>query len=149
MSPEYALDGLFSVKSDIFSFGFMMLEIISGRKNTGFYQPDRALNLLGYVWDLWKDGRGSEIVDHALVETCSTSEVIRYIQVGLLCVQESAADRPTISEVLSMLSNEMITIATLKKPAFSAIVGIHQANAPEIPRPCSLNNVTISEIDGR
>ncbi|CAL5443232.1 unnamed protein product [Camellia sinensis] len=149
MSPEYALDGLFSVKSDVFSFGVMMLEIISGKKNTGFYQPDRALNLLGYAWDLWIDGRGLEIMDHALVETCSTSEVFRYIQVGLLCVQESAADRPTISEVLSMLSNEMITIPTLKKPAFSAIVGINEANAPEIPRPCSINNVTISEIDGR
>ncbi|CAL5360728.1 unnamed protein product [Camellia sinensis] len=51
MSPEYALDGLFSVKSDVFSFGVMMLEIISGKKKTGFYQPDRALNLLGYAWD--------------------------------------------------------------------------------------------------
>ena len=48
MSPEYALEGLFSTKSDVFSFGVLLLEILSGKKNTGFYQSD-SLNLLGYV----------------------------------------------------------------------------------------------------
>ena len=48
MSPEYALEGLFSTKSDVFSFGVLMLEILSGRKNTGFYNSD-TLNLIGYV----------------------------------------------------------------------------------------------------
>ncbi|KAI7987717.1 G-type lectin S-receptor-like serine/threonine-protein kinase [Camellia lanceoleosa] len=148
MSPEYALDGLFSVKSDVFSFGVMMLEIISGKKNTGFYQPDRVLNLLGYAWDMWNEGRGLEIMDEVLVETC-TSEVLRYIEVGFLCVQESAIDRPTISEVLSMLSNERSAIPTPKQPAFSAIIGVNDANRLEIPMPCSINDVTISEVKGR
>lgn len=49
MSPEYALDGLFSVKSDVFSFGVVVLEIIGGKRNTGFFQPEQALSLLGYV----------------------------------------------------------------------------------------------------
>ena len=49
MSPEYALDGYFSEKSDVFSFGVMVLEIISGKRNTGFYQSDRTLSLLGHV----------------------------------------------------------------------------------------------------
>lgn len=49
MSPEYALDGHFSVKSDVFSFGVVVLEIISGKRNTGFYQADHELTLLGYV----------------------------------------------------------------------------------------------------
>lgn len=49
MSPEYALDGFFSMKSDVFSFGVVVLEIISGKRNTGFYQPEHALSLLGYV----------------------------------------------------------------------------------------------------
>ena len=49
MSPEYALDGFFSEKSDVFSFGVMVLEIISGKRNTGFYQSDQAMSLLGYV----------------------------------------------------------------------------------------------------
>lgn len=48
MSPEYAMDGLFSIKSDVFSFGVLLLEIVSGRKSTGFYHRD-CLNLLGQV----------------------------------------------------------------------------------------------------
>lgn len=49
MSPEYAMDGLFSIKSDVFSFGVLVLEIVSGTKNRGFYQTNNQLNLLAYV----------------------------------------------------------------------------------------------------
>lgn len=49
MSPEYAVDGLFSVKSDVFSFGVLVLEIVSGKKNRGFRHADHKLNLLGHV----------------------------------------------------------------------------------------------------
>ena len=48
MSPEYAVEGLFSIKSDVFSFGVLLLEIVSGKKNTGFYNSV-SLNLLAYV----------------------------------------------------------------------------------------------------
>ena len=48
MSPEYALESLFSIKLDVFSFGVLMLEIASGRKNTRFYQTN-YFHLLGYV----------------------------------------------------------------------------------------------------
>lgn len=49
MAPEYASDGLFSVKSDVFSFGILMLEIVSGKKSRGFYHPDHSCNLIGHV----------------------------------------------------------------------------------------------------
>jgi hypothetical protein len=49
MSPEYALDGFFSFKSDAFSFGVVVLEIISGKRNTGFFRSEKSLSLLGYV----------------------------------------------------------------------------------------------------
>ena len=49
MSPEYALDGCFSLKSDVFSFGVILLEIVSGKKNRGFFHTDHQLNLLGHV----------------------------------------------------------------------------------------------------
>ncbi len=49
MSPEYAVDEIFSIKSNVFSFGVVVLEIISGKKNTGFYQLEQAMSLLGYV----------------------------------------------------------------------------------------------------
>lgn len=49
MSPEYAMDGLFSVKSDVFSFGVVMLEIVSGKRNTSFQNSSHYQNLIGYV----------------------------------------------------------------------------------------------------
>jgi serine/threonine protein kinase len=49
MSPEYASNGHFSVKTDVFSFGLLVLEIVSGNKNRGFRHPDQTLNLLGHV----------------------------------------------------------------------------------------------------
>lgn len=49
MPPEYAVHGQYSVKSDVFSFGVIVLEIVSGNKNKGFSDPQHSLNLLGYV----------------------------------------------------------------------------------------------------
>ncbi|KAK7312925.1 hypothetical protein VNO77_37180 [Canavalia gladiata] len=49
MAPEYAADGLFSVKSDVFSFGILVLEVICGKKNRGFYHADDSLNLIGHM----------------------------------------------------------------------------------------------------
>lgn len=49
MAPEYAIDGQFSVKSDVFSFGILLMELISGKRSRGFYDPDDNLNLIGYV----------------------------------------------------------------------------------------------------
>jgi serine/threonine protein kinase len=49
MSPEYAMQGLFSEKSDVFSFGVLILEIVSGRRNSSFYDNEHALSLLGFV----------------------------------------------------------------------------------------------------
>lgn len=49
MSPEYQIDGYFSLKSDVFSFGVLVLEIVSGRRNRGFCNEEHKLNLLGHV----------------------------------------------------------------------------------------------------
>ena len=54
MSPEYAMEGVFSIKSDVYSFGVLMLEILSGRRNNSFYNADHALNLVGYVCNIYR-----------------------------------------------------------------------------------------------
>ncbi|GKV21431.1 hypothetical protein SLEP1_g31412 [Rubroshorea leprosula] len=118
MSPEYALDGFFSFKSDVFSFGVVVLEIISGKRNTGFYQSEQALSLLGYTWRLWEEERALDLMDQTLRETCNTSEFLRCVNVGLLCVQEDPSDRPTMSNVVFMLGNEVATLPKPKQPAF-------------------------------
>ncbi|XWS63341.1 hypothetical protein CRYUN_Cryun06bG0087000 [Craigia yunnanensis] len=118
MSPEYALDGFFSIKSDVFSFGVVLLETISGKRNTGFYQAEQPLSLLGYAWRLWKDGRALDLAEQALRQTCNTNEFLRCVNVGLLCVQEDPGDRPTMSNVLFMLGSETVSLPIPKQPAY-------------------------------
>ncbi|XP_077245927.1 uncharacterized protein LOC143885615 [Tasmannia lanceolata] len=118
MSPEYASHGLFSVKSDVFSFGVILLEIISGKKNTSFYLSEHALTLLEHAWQLWIENKGLDLMDKSVSEACNTSEVLKCIQVGLLCVQEDAIDRPTMASVVAMFVSENATLPIPKKPAF-------------------------------
>ncbi|XP_021905855.1 G-type lectin S-receptor-like serine/threonine-protein kinase At4g27290 isoform X1 [Carica papaya] len=106
MAPEYAIDGQFSIKSDVFSFGILLLEIISGQKNRGFYHQHQGFNLIGHAWRLWKEGKPLELIDPLLGESCVVSEVTRFIHISLLCVQQHPEDRPTMSSVVLMLSGE-------------------------------------------
>nr|XP_048323283.1 uncharacterized protein LOC107428940 [Ziziphus jujuba var. spinosa] len=122
MSPEYAIHGLYSIKSDVFSFGVILLEIVSGRKNATFDVGNRSLNLLGYAWDTWAGGRCMELMDPSMDATCSVDDIMLCIQVGLLCVQESAADRPTMSDVVAMFSNERMSLPKPKQPAFYTVL---------------------------
>ncbi|KAK9167127.1 hypothetical protein Scep_002318 [Stephania cephalantha] len=154
MSPEYAMDGIFSVKSDVFSFGVILLEIISGRKNTSFnIQFDTHLNLIGYAWDLWQRNVVIEIIDSILANaSCSPPDdnsVMRCIHVGLLCVQERAVDRPTMSEVVSMFANEAMTLPSPKQPAFLVGRNAVAQNTREESEICSHNDVTISTLSVR
>eukprot|EP00257_Ricinus_communis_P025567 XP_025012981.1 cysteine-rich receptor-like protein kinase 15 isoform X1 [Ricinus communis] len=143
MSPEYAMEGLFSVKSDVFSFGVMMLEIISGKKNNGFYITELAPTLLVYVcitfpqwkfpfqasnsnsslylqvWQLRNEGKELEFIDPLLIEKVPIAEVVRCIHIGLLCVQEDPEDRPTMSSVVLLLGSEPNALPEPKQPAFS------------------------------
>ncbi|KAI8557696.1 hypothetical protein RHMOL_Rhmol04G0029800 [Rhododendron molle] len=148
MSPEYALKGLFSVKSDVFSFGVLVLEILSGKRNTAFHDSD-SLDLLGYAWDLWKNRRGLDLKDPILEDKSSTNMLLRYINIGLLCVQESAADRPTMSVVVSMLNNELFLLPSPKQPAFSINRSVLDSTSHKCPEICSGNDVTISILEAR
>ncbi|RVW70339.1 Receptor-like serine/threonine-protein kinase SD1-8 [Vitis vinifera] len=149
MSPEYALEGLFSTKSDVFSFGVLMLEILSGKKNTGFYNSD-TLNLIGYAWELWKSDMAINLMDPMLEGQSSQYMLLRYINVGLLCVEEIAADRPTLSEVVSMLTNELAVLPSPKHPAFSTVRSMENPRSsmsrPEI---YSANGLSISVMEAR
>ncbi|XP_041015543.1 G-type lectin S-receptor-like serine/threonine-protein kinase B120 [Juglans microcarpa x Juglans regia] len=83
MSPEYVMEGLYSIKSDVFSFGVLLLEIVSGEKNTGFYNRE-SLNLLSHAWELWKDERSLELMDSMIGRPSSESTIVRLINIGLL-----------------------------------------------------------------
>ncbi|KAM3204034.1 G-type lectin S-receptor-like serine/threonine-protein kinase [Capsicum annuum] len=150
MSPEYAVDGIFSVKSDVFSFGVLVLEVVSGKKNRRFIHPEYNLNLIGHAWMLHREGRSLEIADPALVESGYTIELQRSIHVGLLCVQQSPEDRPNISSVVLMLTNESI-LPQPKPPGFFTERNIDDATGYSWSnhKPSSVNDVTITLLDAR
>ncbi|MED6194721.1 hypothetical protein PIB30_031137 [Stylosanthes scabra] len=108
MPPEYVVHGQYSMKSDVFSYGAIVLELVSGKKNRQFSDQEHNLNLLGHAWRLWSNERPLELLDEVLKEGCTRSEVIQCIQVGLLCVQQRAEDRPDMSSVVLMLNGEKL-----------------------------------------
>lgn len=116
MAPEYATTGHFSVKSDVFSFGVILLQIVSGCKNSISGLDEQDENLLNHAWRLWNNEDVLKLVDPNLNENFSISEVTRCIHIGLLCIQEDEALRPTIALVLSMLSSQSIALPSPTAP---------------------------------
>ncbi|GLT37749.1 hypothetical protein SLA2020_120500 [Shorea laevis] len=117
MSPEYVGDGIFSIKSDVFSFGVLVLEIVTGKRNRGFWHPDHDHNLLGHAWILWIEGRPIGLIENVLGDFTAPSEVLRCIHVGLLCVQQRPDDRPDMLSVVLMLKGES-ALPEPKQPGF-------------------------------
>ncbi|KAJ4908980.1 Receptor-like serine/threonine-protein kinase SD1-8 [Raphanus sativus] len=156
MSPEYAMNGIFSVKSDVFSYGILLLEIISGKRSTGFYNSYGGLSLHGWVWRNWKEGKTLDIIDPIIIDSTSSSstfkthEASRYIHIGLLCVQDRAEDRPEMSSVTVMLGSETTTLPEPKQPAFCVGKGPLE---PELSKQgddeWTVNQITRSVIDAR
>ncbi|CAL1359201.1 unnamed protein product [Linum trigynum] len=151
MSPEYAIKGLYSTKSDVFSFGILVLEIVSGMRSNHCYKENPSLSLIGHVWDLWRAGRALEVADSPTMgKSYSADQVMRCIQIGLLCVQESPTDRPTMSNVVSMLGNAT-TLPSPKEPAFILVRQYDDADSSADDRPAviSINHVSITTIEAR
>ncbi|XP_068322772.1 cysteine-rich receptor-like protein kinase 10 [Pyrus communis] len=151
MAPEYAMEGLYSIKSDVFSFGVLLLEIITGRKNfLGFHLTNGAPTLIGNAWKLWNEGKVLELMDPLLKGSCSSNEYLRYVHIGLLCVQEDANNRPTMSSVVLMLKNETISLSKPERPAFFTGRCInHHDQVAVSAHNCSVNGLTISNVVAR
>ncbi|CAO2142252.1 unnamed protein product [Urochloa humidicola] len=118
IAPEYASKGLFSIKSNVFSFGVLTLEIVNGNRASSSHGYGDFINLPSYAWQLWKDGLWLQLLDATLATDPHTLEMMRYINIALLCVQENAADRPTMSDVVAMLNSESMTLPEPKHPAY-------------------------------
>ncbi|KAL4178800.1 hypothetical protein AMTRI_Chr13g116910 [Amborella trichopoda] len=151
MSPEYVLHGHISVKSDIYSFGVLLLEIISGRKNNERLPSEESQGLVEYAWHLWSDGRPIELMDQSLGETCPRNQVLRCIHIGLLCVQADATNRPHISSVVAMLGNDSLSLSMPMPPLM--VYGDRNITRSDISinytEGNSVNEVSISAIHGR
>ncbi|CAH1424565.1 unnamed protein product [Lactuca virosa] len=170
MAPEYAMHGQFSVKSDVFSFGVLVLEMVTGQKNQCFRNGDSVEDLLSFAWKSWRNGTVTDMIDPTLkTGSGSLRDVIRSIHIGLLCVQENVIDRPTMASVVLMLNSFSITLPVPSEPAFfmrstidpemphlsefsSSNSGSSGFGKPKISKSksrssqVSLNDVSISEI---
>ncbi|CAN6689001.1 unnamed protein product [Malus baccata var. baccata] len=117
MFPEYAIDGCYSIKSDVYSFCVMVLEIVNGKRNGGFSHPGHNLNLLGHAWNLYTEGMSIEVLDTSVGDSSNQHEVLRSIHVGLLCVKRNPEDRPSMPAAVLMLSGES-ALPQPQKPGF-------------------------------
>lgn len=118
-SPEYAKDGDMTPKCDVFSFGVVLLETVSGRRNSA------SPSVVSQAWKLWEERRVMDLLDPAVCRRPRgsgsseiwSSELRRCIQVGLLCVQEAPGDRPAMSAVVGMLGSKDSRLEQPKCPA--------------------------------
>ncbi|KAL4312057.1 hypothetical protein GQ457_01G041560 [Hibiscus cannabinus] len=158
MAPEYVINGQFSVKSDVFSFGVLLLEIISGQKNNCFRHGEDEEYILSFAWKSWREGTALNLADPTLGDG-SRTEIMRCIHIALLCVQENIATRPTMASVALMLNSFSTTLAVPSQPAFamqsnfefdrsSSFASISNNSTTEL-LPLSRNEVSISELSPR
>ncbi|KAI8556948.1 hypothetical protein RHMOL_Rhmol05G0296800 [Rhododendron molle] len=107
LAPEYALLGQLTKKADVYSFGVLILEILSGRSSSKSTFGVDLLVLVEWAWKLREEGRLLDIVDPLLTEY-PEDEVIRFIKVALFCTQAACNQRPGMKQVVEMLSKEVI-----------------------------------------
>ena len=123
-APEYARRGDMTLKCDVHSFGVVLLETLSGERNGGLQR------LLSHAWELWEQNRTVELLDTAVVPLAkSEPELKRCIQIGLLCVQETPCERPTMSTVVAMLTSTASQIDRPRRPVLDRIGAVQPSNS--------------------
>ncbi|KAL6656700.1 hypothetical protein ACP70R_004480 [Stipagrostis hirtigluma subsp. patula] len=132
MAPEYVMRGNYSVKSDAFSFGVIVLEVVTGRKNNDCYNSGRSEDLFTTVWEHWEAGTVAEIVDPCMDGSFPDGDVLRCVHIGLLCVQGDPAARPVMSSVVMMLGSDTVTLPAPSRPTFFAKNGAGNTALPTV-----------------
>ncbi|XP_059069323.1 cold-responsive protein kinase 1-like [Cryptomeria japonica] len=105
-APEYASQGQLTKKADTYSFGVVVLEILSGRKSIDLNQPPHMQYLLEWVWSLYEENKVLELVESEEMEGYSEEEVVKVLNLALQCIQGSATNRPSMSEAVTILLSD-------------------------------------------
>ncbi|KAH7686137.1 Non-specific serine/threonine protein kinase protein [Dioscorea alata] len=154
MAPEYAMAGLFSVKSDVFSFGVLLLEVLTAQRNGRAHFEEYGQTLIRHMWHLWTENKALELVDPLLEGSYSTDEAIKLIKIGLLCVQENVEERPTMSLVIHMLRSSDHTVfptpsqpsSFITRPKNIQILASSSSSQSHATVIASVNDVTNSDL---
>ncbi|ONK81406.1 uncharacterized protein A4U43_C01F28750 [Asparagus officinalis] len=154
MAPEYAMEGVFSVKSDVFSFGVLLLEILSGQRNGAAYLQEQGQTLLIHAWKLWNERGAMHFMDRTLEDSYLMEEAWRCFHVGLLCVQDNPEDRPTMSSVIMMLRSEQVMLSPPTTPPSFGRGRPFELEGSSSGTNCSekvhsVNEVTLTRIEPR
>ncbi|KAI8525199.1 hypothetical protein RHMOL_Rhmol13G0210600 [Rhododendron molle] len=153
-SPEYLMEGKFPAKSDVFSFGVLVLEIIYGKRYHS-YQSNDATNFLSYAWKLWGEGTSLDLLDPTIEGSSARNEVTRCIHIALLCVQDDPGARPSMAIIVLMLNSYFVPLSLPQQPRLSGWSGIESNILRELQSDQSIsksihwtvNEASISEVD--
>ncbi|KAF5477396.1 hypothetical protein F2P56_004040 [Juglans regia] len=107
LAPEYAIKGQLTRKADIYSFGVLLMEIVSGRCNTNTRLPIEEQYLLERMWELYEQRVLVGLVDPAMNGDFDAEEACKFLKIGLLCTQDAPKLRPSMSTVVKMLTSEV------------------------------------------
>ncbi|RHN45124.1 putative protein kinase RLK-Pelle-DLSV family [Medicago truncatula] len=116
MAPEYLIRGQLTDKADVYSFGVLVLEIVCGRRNNVIREDSGSL--LQNVWKHYRSNTLVETIDSSLGDDIPEAEPSRVLHIGLLCTQASASLRPSMTQVVKMLSNSDLDVPTPNQPPF-------------------------------
>ncbi|XP_062204025.1 cold-responsive protein kinase 1-like isoform X2 [Phragmites australis] len=116
LAPEYAIRGQLTKKADVYSFGVLLLEIISGRCHTDPRLPLEDQYLLEKVWTLYESTDLDSIIDRTLKRDFDNEEAHRLLKIGLLCTQDTSKIRPSMSTVAKMLKGECALSDRIMRP---------------------------------
>ncbi|KAF8725766.1 hypothetical protein HU200_020319 [Digitaria exilis] len=157
MAPEYIVHGQLTEKADIYSYGVLVLEIVTGRKNhNSVASSSEGLSLMALIWKHYNAGTLMELLDPNLHEQCSEEEAIQVFHIGLLCAQASPNVRPPMWKVVEMLSSKGKLLPRPTQPPFINVKGSSGDSSGSVSlmsnsdkSPFSLNQLSVSGMQAR
>ncbi|XP_066363927.1 cysteine-rich receptor-like protein kinase 2 [Miscanthus floridulus] len=163
MAPEYIVHGQLTEKADIYSYGVLVLEIITGRKShNSVASSAEGLSLMALIWRHYNAGTLMELLDPNLREQCTKEDALRVFHVGLLCAQASPNLRPPMWKVVEMLSgrDHKVVLPRPTQPPFINVKGSKNAKSDDSSgsasllsnsdkSPFSLNQLSVSGVQAR
>ncbi|XP_008781331.3 cysteine-rich receptor-like protein kinase 2 [Phoenix dactylifera] len=159
MAPEYIVHGQLTEKADIYSYGILVLEIVTGRKNhSSIAESAEGHSLVSLIWQNFNSERLTELLDPNLQDQCSEEQAIKVFHVGLLCTQASPSLRPPMWKVVEMLRSNSKDLPLPTRPPFIGIKGASFKNegsetssllTSSLRSPNSVNQMSVSAVQGR
>ncbi|KAL7143000.1 hypothetical protein ABFS83_08G161800 [Erythranthe nasuta] len=149
LAPEYAIRGQLTRRADIYSFGVLLIEIVSGRCNTNRKLPADEQFILERAWKLYEKNELVALVDTSLDGEFDPVEACRFLKIGLLCTQDSPKLRPTMSNVVQMLigKKDADEITVTKPGLISDVMDLKNRSNPKPEQDVNIDVTTSSNYD--